>query len=257
MPRLLILSCSHRKSREATLLPALRRYDGVSFRTLRKWQRGTSPPSLDILIISAAYGIVLPDDPLPDYDARMTPIRAKELRPVVDQALGVRLARTHYDSIFIDLGTIYRLTIDPLLFRSCPDVAWATGPIGARAAQLKHWLESSGTSSTETSIPPPVNDEAAKGRVVKLRGREWRYSPDEAREKARVGLLLDASGADNYASWHVVIDDRRVAPKWFVRQLTGFAVGTFTTSEARRFLYQLGIPVHSQYLGPPSHVEPS
>jgi hypothetical protein len=56
---LLILGCSQRKRPDSGLLPAIERYDGVNFRILQKAKREEYlPENLDILILSAKYGLI-------------------------------------------------------------------------------------------------------------------------------------------------------------------------------------------------------
>jgi hypothetical protein len=61
---LLIVSCSQRKRSELGPLPTLERYDGVHFRVLRKARReGYWPEKLNVLIVSARYGLLELDTP--------------------------------------------------------------------------------------------------------------------------------------------------------------------------------------------------
>jgi cytoplasmic iron level regulating protein YaaA (DUF328/UPF0246 family) len=65
MPRLLILACSARKRLDRSALPAIERYDGVNFRILKKLQREHAfPHDLDVLILSAKYGLLSPETPI-------------------------------------------------------------------------------------------------------------------------------------------------------------------------------------------------
>lgn len=69
---LLIVMCSKRKRSAPDLLPALERYDGIFFRILRKARReGHWPDNLDILILSAKYGLLELDTAIENYDLRM------------------------------------------------------------------------------------------------------------------------------------------------------------------------------------------
>src|SRR5690348_4465403 len=86
MQRLLILSCSQRKRPDLELLPAMDRYDGPSFRVLRRFLSQRPTERLTVYILSAEFGLIPATLPIPDYDRRMTPQRARELQP---QALEV------------------------------------------------------------------------------------------------------------------------------------------------------------------------
>ncbi len=83
--RLLILACTATKRPDLGPLPALQRYDGPSFRTVRRW-RTLNPcdaERLDILILSARLGLITADAPIEDYDQRMTQRQAVALQPAV------------------------------------------------------------------------------------------------------------------------------------------------------------------------------
>ncbi len=142
-PRLLLLlACSGRKRHDTGTLPALERYEGVNYHVLRKAQRERHiPPRLDVLILSAEYGILDAQDQIPSYDRLMTPARARELQPDVARALAVRLAKTRYDELFIIVGKTYRIALETAVsLHEHPHVTYAHGGIGEQMAELKHWL---------------------------------------------------------------------------------------------------------------------
>jgi len=68
--RLLILSCSRKKKTTYQSLPALERYDGPSFRVVRKFinECPAEARSLDIRILSAKFGLIRADQPIAWYD---------------------------------------------------------------------------------------------------------------------------------------------------------------------------------------------
>ncbi len=78
---LLIMACSQQKRSESHLLPALERYDGPPFRVLRRFLREHHSAPLDIHILSAKFGLIPGSQLIPNYDHRITPLRAQELRP--------------------------------------------------------------------------------------------------------------------------------------------------------------------------------
>jgi hypothetical protein len=52
--KLLLIACSNRKVRTRGLLPAIERYDGVTYRVIRKAMReGYFPPNVDVKILAA------------------------------------------------------------------------------------------------------------------------------------------------------------------------------------------------------------
>ena len=72
------VSCSQRKVETSEPLPALERYDGPTYRTLRKaMHEGRIPKNLDVLIISAKYGLIGCQKSIDAYDERMTSVQAR------------------------------------------------------------------------------------------------------------------------------------------------------------------------------------
>ena len=141
--RMLILSCSARKRPDMGLLPALERYDGVNFRVLRKAKReGYCPRNLEILILSTKHGLLEPHTPIEDYDLRMTPRRAAELRPVVHGVLSERTRVGSYAEVFLNVGSVYLGAFEDWMIPSRQDlnVIVASGGIGHKASQMRSWL---------------------------------------------------------------------------------------------------------------------
>ncbi len=139
---LLIIACSQRKCSDPGLLPAIKRYDGVNFRVLRKAKReGYWPENLDVLILSAKYGLISIYTPIADYEQRMNPDRAHELKTQVTQTLEIHARQNTYHEVYVDLGQDYQPAVEELrkLFNSST-VMYAKGRIGERLAHLKHWL---------------------------------------------------------------------------------------------------------------------
>ena len=140
---LLLLACSQRKRIDPGLLPAIERYDGVNFRVLQKAKReGYLPENLDILILSAKYGLIEASTLIEHYDQKMTNQRAKELQVDVSRRLDKFLSRTLYDEILVNLGKIYLTTIASSNRISLLNekVIYATGGIGQKMSQMKLWL---------------------------------------------------------------------------------------------------------------------
>jgi len=149
---LLIIGCSQRKRSDVGLLPAIDRYDGGSYRILRKAQReGTLPESLDVLILSAKYGLISASTPIASYEQRMTRERAKELQAQTVQTLQ-NYARQHsYQGVYVDLGQDYYPAIGDVskIFANA-SIVYAQGKIGERLARVKRWLMA--TCETERTI---------------------------------------------------------------------------------------------------------
>jgi hypothetical protein len=139
---LLILACSATKRPNAGLLPAIERYNGPTWRTLRAALRQPRDTPLSILVLSAEFGLITADTEIANYDRRMTPARASELRPQVAGSVREHLAGRSFEATFINLGRDYlpALDIEPALAARLGTVTEACGGIGMRMSQLKHWL---------------------------------------------------------------------------------------------------------------------
>jgi hypothetical protein len=140
--RLIILACSATKRYDLGLLPALSRYDGPAFRTLRNALAAIAPAHRpDVLILSGKYGLITPTTPLPNYDHQMTTAQALGLRDQVRAALDQHLLTCRYDETFISLGAVYQTALprDSLGVR-LGQLCYASGGIGVRLGQLKRWL---------------------------------------------------------------------------------------------------------------------
>ena len=106
MKRLLIIACTATKHTDPALMPALNRYDGPSFRVLRR--QLVLHPGLDILVLSARFGLIGGETLIPDYNQRMTTLRATELRPSVRSAFEQHLQQHGpYTATLVHLGSDY------------------------------------------------------------------------------------------------------------------------------------------------------
>lgn len=93
--RLLVMACLAAKKKAAGLLPAIVRYDGPAFHVLRKYlAHATDAPT--VLILSAKYGMLGADHPIPDYDCRITAEAAEAIRPDVMRGFGEQLRHQRY-----------------------------------------------------------------------------------------------------------------------------------------------------------------
>ena len=143
MRRLLILSCSQRKRPSQEPLPAIERYDGPLFKVLHRFLRESSYQArgLDVYVLSAAYGLIPGDFPIPLYDQKMNTERAIELQPQVTALLSDLLPNGYVSILFV-LGKTYLKTFGNLQGLIPAQVALdvADGPIGKKQTQLKRWL---------------------------------------------------------------------------------------------------------------------
>lgn len=152
---LLIISCSQQKVQSDErfpsdgLLPAIDRYDGPTYRCLRKFRDvnvdNKFPNNLRILILSAKFGLIHPETEIPVYDLKMTAERAEEIRHEVKLDLYhclhfYKIAYGGMDQVFINLGKTYRQTLDGFHWGTISTME-ASGGIGLKTQQMKAWLE--------------------------------------------------------------------------------------------------------------------
>jgi hypothetical protein len=137
------VACSQRKRSTPGLLPAIERYDGVHFRVLRKARReGYWPENLDVLIVSAKYGLLDLDTAIENYDLRMTLEQAILLKPLVVSMLAEQVKSRTYTEVFLNVSKTYCMALEHWnvsLSRDTP-VVYASGGIGQRASQMRRWL---------------------------------------------------------------------------------------------------------------------
>lgn len=138
---LLLISCSQRKADTTKPIYAMYRYDGPTYRTLRKLRReGRFLDTVDVLIISAEYGLIGLRESLRNYDRKMTRERASELRPHIQERLKKIIEVQQYSQVFINLGKTYMRTLEGFDWGLLSTLE-ATGGIGTKTAQMKAWLE--------------------------------------------------------------------------------------------------------------------
>ncbi|MCY3744517.1 MAG: peroxide stress protein YaaA [Candidatus Poribacteria bacterium] len=141
---LLIIGCSQRKvsTHPSQTLYAMYRYDGPTYRCLRKlYREGRFPDNLDVLIISARYGLLQWREPILNYEQKMTAARADELRPFVQERLKEIVTVQQYDQVFINLGKRYMRTLADFHWGNLISTMEASGGIGQKTQQMKVWLE--------------------------------------------------------------------------------------------------------------------
>jgi hypothetical protein len=236
---LLVLSCSQRKRPDPNLLPAIERYDGPTFRVLRRFLKEQPLAPLDIFILSAKFGFIPHNQPIPNYDQRMTRLRAQELQPHVIVELRDILSSQPYQKLCICMGKDYLWALDgyDILVPSTMPIKVVNGSQGKILADLHSWLY-----GKSPSLRQRLQTKVSNGKVH-IRGIEVGMTPAQVLEKARLALKERQGDPTSYHSWYVLVDGQRVAPKWVVSQLTGLPASSFHTEEARRLLQQLGIQV--------------
>jgi hypothetical protein len=140
--RLLILGCSARKVTTAGPLPALERYAGGAFQVVKKLMRlGQFPADVDLRIVSAKHGLLRPDEPIQDYDLRLTPDRAKGQAGGNAGKLRALVADGNYREVLISAGRAYLAALgQPDAWRGSAAVTVNGGAIGVQLQKLRAWL---------------------------------------------------------------------------------------------------------------------
>ncbi len=237
--RMLILACTRRKRPDAGLLPAVERYDGPAFRVLRRFARERPSETPEVMVLSAEHGLIPQDMPIAAYDRKMTPARARELRPLVLAELGRVSASRRPAETLVFAGRQYLLALhtdDSLLPREA-SIKFCAGAMGRKLADLHDWLH---------GAPPQLRYNAnmlVEGNGARIRGIEVSLTPEQVLGAAVDALAEGWGNPERYESWCVPVHGHCVAPKWLVSRISGLPVGAFTTDDARRLLARLGVEV--------------
>ena len=242
--RLLVIGCSQRKYSDNSLLPALKRYDGPLFQIIKKFQRSRDDFSnLDIYILSARFGLIPSCKLIPSYDQVMTLKRADELAPHTLPRLIDLFTEREYQDVHLSMGANYLRCIHGYedVIPHIVNVAVSYGSMGKRQYLLKSWLYN-GKAHEDSETGPELS---SNPRAAVIRGVTIDLSADEVITIGRSALESKIGSPENFRTWYVDLDGKRIAPKWLVSQLTGLQVSSFHSGEARRLLNTLGIKVHS------------
>ena len=194
---------------------------------------------IDIKILSAEYGLITIDYPLPYYDRQMTKVQSRILHPKVVSSLEAVLNSKSYTNLLIWLGQDYLEAIygyEAIVPKGLT-VQIATGGIGRKLSILHDWLYRSSSNLKTSKVPASSKDK------VRIRGVEVNLAPEQIHDIVRQAIATGERRVTRYQSWYVAVDNQRVAPKWLVSQITGLSVSNFVTDDARRVLTQLGIEV--------------
>jgi len=140
---LIIISCSDKKNPQPGLLPAIQRYTGAWYGVINKLKReGDLPDNLDILIISAKYGLINSEMLIENYDQEMDYKRARELNKPILSKLKNIISTTTYESILVNLGSTYMAAISGLetIVPNTTKIQLLKGIIGERKRDMKKWI---------------------------------------------------------------------------------------------------------------------
>lgn len=147
MTRALILACSERKVADVRRLQAIERYDGPAFRVLRKYLRESDDRSLDVMILSARYGLIPSDRRIPDYDVRLSAHDARQLQARVSLQIMAAAAGREWCSLGICVGKVYLALLEPFVENlNAPSIDVLKGGQGKRLSALKSWLRETRTT---------------------------------------------------------------------------------------------------------------
>lgn len=149
--KLIIMSCSATKRATPGLMPAIDRYDGPLWRTLRARlaelpdaEAAVTAGTLRILLLSAEHGFIAATDEIADYENRMTVDRSAEIIRRYRDADNIALPLIDAaENILFVGGALYRDT----MWRASGAGLWhimkideTEGGIGQHRADLSHWL---------------------------------------------------------------------------------------------------------------------
>ncbi len=183
-------------------------------------------------MLSAEYGLIPAEQPIPYYDRPMTMARARALRSQVTMTLRT-LTMKGYTEALVCAGQTYAVTLGDVSEQvRCP-VTYTRGSLGQHLALLRDWLYDA----------PPKECPVPADRPVVFRGQSLSFDAEGVIRLARERVVEDPIGAGRYAAWYVPVGALRVGPKWLVSELTGVSVAHFRTADARRVLRQLGVEV--------------
>lgn len=138
MSILLVQSCSKSKNQPKEAVPALDLYSGYFFKIIKKAiDDNEFDQDIDILILSAKYGLIDADTEIGWYDQEMDACRAAELTPVVQTEFRNRV-KEKYNQVIINAGKIYQRTLAGSSSIEDVDVHYIEGEgIGAKGRILK------------------------------------------------------------------------------------------------------------------------
>lgn len=143
--RLLLISCSKSKKKNDGFLKAIERYNGVAYKVFKKWQReNTQTHDLDMLILSAEYGLIPPSYYIEWYDKKLSKNESEDLKKNIDLDLKNYLRYRNYDEVFLHMGKDYRTlmkkSLDEVLNDEKTKIIESEGKIGEKLHELKNWL---------------------------------------------------------------------------------------------------------------------
>lgn len=145
MTALIAMACSATKRRDRPYLPAIDRYDGPMWKTLRSALEGISNRP-EIWVLSARFGFIPASSEIPDYDCEMTESLAARI--AVGPAYEGQIFAHHVESadkVLFAGGQLYRNTMHRAWDRNSKKTMYhkvteTVGGIGEQRAQLRAWI---------------------------------------------------------------------------------------------------------------------
>lgn len=243
--RCLIIGCSQKKNVSVGSVSAIERYDGPSFRVLRKFLREepAAKSHLHVLVLSAKFGLINGQEQIGVYDQRMTRQRAFELQEEVKKRILDLILPYDYDEIFLSMGKTYLLALENLSQIVGPEtkVRTASGGSGRKLTELKSWLRGQELPGPEFAPEPQLIKARITPQTVTLRGVTIKMTTSEAITQIQKGVQEDPRLARKVQVWYVNVAGDKIGPKWATAQLFGVPVSGFSADEARRVLRRLGL----------------
>ena len=97
---------------------------------------------MDILIISAKYGLINSNTKIENYDQKMDFSRARELRESIINKMKKIFSESKYESILINLGSTYMEAVFGFerIISDEAKVKILKGTIGIRKRELRNWI---------------------------------------------------------------------------------------------------------------------
>lgn len=224
-------------------MPAVDRYDGPPYKVLRRYLREhpNGNQQLDIFILSAEYGLISGNAPIPNYDRRMTPKRATALNDEVLEKIRQDVLAKQYDEIFLSMGKTYLQAVAGIdnLINGSTDLILSQATAGKKLTELKGWLW--GQTASPTNKPIKTITPHTEPQTVTLRGQTITLTTNEALAQLQAGIIKEPNAAHQVRTWYVAVNDAQISPKWAAQYLFDLPVSQFSADEARRVLRRLGL----------------
>jgi hypothetical protein len=154
---LLFITCSQRKIKGLGQGRAWDIYDGALYRVLKKLFRlhPEVEQAVNVLIMSAKYGIIRPYEVISTYDEILTPAILHQRGAFWAEQLRTVTEACQVPAVFVNLGRAYLRALPNLAntFRGA-HIQWARGGIGQRCSQTRRWV----LKQVPGLLPPGCSD---------------------------------------------------------------------------------------------------